>query len=169
MMVKHKYDTANVHEWVMNVVDLCHKFGLNFAMVERSASQAAPARFCTASGGAATAVTPRFSCGEDASGADSTRRRQQAIQRKEAVGRHSCTTQVERGPDQQHQIPPGVCGAVEQSQRRSGERKPRRLERRSRGAHRAKRCELPEEVQVGQQKVRAAKPALLRRCQAGRR
>ena len=140
-------------------------------MVERSASQAAPARFLTASGGAATAVTPRISCGEDASGADSARRRQQAIQRKKAVGRHSCTTQVERGPDQQHQVPPGVCGAEEQSQRRFGERKPRRLERRSRGAHRAKRCELPEEVQVGQQKVRAAEaaPMLKSRAERGRK
>ena len=29
MMVKHKYDTANVHEWVMNVVDLCHERDLS--------------------------------------------------------------------------------------------------------------------------------------------
>ena len=140
-------------------------------MVERSASQAAPARFGTASGGAATAVLPRIPCGEDASGADSARRRQQAIQRKEAVCRHSCTTQVERGPDQQHHVPLGVCGAEERSQRRSGERRPRRLERRSRGAHRAKRCELPEEMQAGQQKVRAAEaaPLLERRAERGRK
>jgi hypothetical protein len=136
-------------------------------MVTFSGDRGASAWFRAASGGTWAVVTPRIRCGEGASDPGTARPGQQASRRSEAVCRHSCTTQVERVPDQQHHVPLGVCGAEEQSQRRSGVRRPRRLERRSRGAHRAKRCRLPEEVQVGQQKVRAAKTAPLLKAAGG--
>jgi hypothetical protein len=122
-------------------------------MVKTCGYAGAPARFITASGGTATVVTPRIPCGEDASGADSARRRQQVSRRKEADRRPPCTSQVVRAPDNQHQPLSGACDDAEQSIRRSGERTPRRLDRHPRRAQCARWCRLPDQCRPGTRRV----------------
>ena len=118
-------------------------------MVTTSGDRVASAWLRAASGGSAAVVRPRFRGGQRASGAETARRRRQAIRRKEAGRRHHpCTTQG-RVPDQQHQSPWWLRRCEEQSQRRSGKRVPRRLERRWRGAHRVKRCSCRKKCRMG--------------------
>jgi hypothetical protein len=58
-----------------------------------------------------------------------------------------------RAPENKHQPLVGVCGDVEQSTRRSGERTPRRLDRHSRRAQGAKWCRLSEQCRLGIRRV----------------
>jgi hypothetical protein len=102
-----------------------------------------------ASCGTATAARREFYAIRHASEADTARCKQRTSRPRRRVCRCPATLRVvvHQRININHQV---VFAALrENSKRRFGVRTPRQLERRSRGAQRARRCRLPEECRLG--------------------